>query len=180
MRRRSTRILAFSFLFVLVLAAAGCGSKKSATTTTTTTTTTEAAATTTTTTAAATTTPETTTSAATTIPASLGKLAACQPLVTLGESFAAAFTGSGGNPTKEAAALQQAAAKAPAAIRGDITTIASAYAKIVTAEKGFTPGATPTADEITKLAQLSSQIQTPQIEKAEKDLEAWAATNCHS
>ncbi|HEX4521186.1 MAG TPA: hypothetical protein VH063_16510 [Gaiellaceae bacterium] len=176
MRRRTIQIFAFSLLSVLVIAAAGCGSKKTESTTTTTTT--EAAATTTTT--AATTTPETTTSAATTTPASLGSLEACQPLVTLGESFAAAVSGSGGDPSKEAAALQEAAAKAPSAIRGDITTIASAYAKIVAAEKGFTPGTTPSADQIAKLAQLSSQIQTPEITKAEQDLEAWAAKNCHS
>ncbi len=181
MRRRPVRILAFVLVAVLVLAAAGCGGKKKSSTTTTTTTTTAAAATTTT--AAATTAATTTSSAATT--SSLGSLASvanCKSLADLGTAFSSALQGAGGDVQKEVQVMQDFASKTPSDIRPDFETLAAALAKAADALKGvdLTGGKTPDAATLAKLAKLGTEFNTPALQKAEADIQAWAAKNCHA
>ncbi len=172
MRRRTTRIFAFSFLLVLVLAAAGCGSKKSVTTTTTTTaTSTEAAATT------------TTTAGTTTTAAGLGSLgssANCQQLENLGSAFASAFQGANGDVAKEAALLKAFADKTPPDIRPDFETLASAFDQIASDLKGvdLSGGKTPDAATLAKLATLSTQFTGAKFKQAAANISAWAQKNC--
>jgi hypothetical protein len=178
MRRRITRICAFSFLLVLVLAAAGCGSKKSATTTTTTTTT-EAAATTTATTAATTTTAAATTTAASGL-GSLGSSENCQELENLGTAFASAFQGANGDVAKEAALLKAFADKTPSDIRPDFETLATAFDQIASDLKGvdLSSGKTPNAATLAKLATLSTQFSGEKFTQAATAISAWAQKNC--
>ncbi len=175
MRRRTTQIFAFSFVLVLVLAAAGCGSKKSSTTTTTTTTT-EAAATTTTTAAAATTTGATTPSGL----GALGSSANCQSLENLGTAFASAFQGANGDVAKEAALLKQFADKTPSDIRPDFETLATAFDQIAADLKGvnLSSGQTPDAATLAKLATLSTQFSGAKFSQAAANISAWAQKNC--
>ncbi len=176
MRRRTIRIFAFSFLAVLVLAAAGCGSKKSATTTTTTTaTTTEAGATTT----PATTTPAATTSGGSGL-GSLSSSANCQQLENLGTAFASAFQGANGDVKKEAALLKAFADKTPADIRPDFETLASAFDQIASDLKGvdLSGGKTPDAATLAKLATLSTQFTGAKFTQAAANISAWAQKNC--
>jgi hypothetical protein len=174
MRRRTTKILAFSFLLVLVLAAAGCGSKKT-TTTTTTATTTEAGGTTTT----ATTTTATTTPAAAGLGA-LGSSANCQQLENLGTAFASAFQGANGDVAKEAALLKKFADQTPSDIRPDFETLATAFDQIAGDLKGvnLSSGKTPDAATLAKLATLSTQFSGAKFTQAAANISAWAQKNC--
>ncbi len=190
MRRSPAQLLTIVVALVLVLGAAGCGSKKSPTTTTTTTTSTAAAtttstaaATTTTTTAAATTTSGTTTAAASTGGlGSLGSASNCAALANLGETMSQAFTGAAGDPAKTAALLQEFASKAPAAVKADFQTIANAMAKIASALKGvdLTGGKTPDPATLAKLASLSSELNIQALTAASQHIATWAEANCHA
>jgi len=189
MRRRQGQFLMIFLAAVLVVAAAGCGGKKKSSTTTTT------AAAATTSTAAATTAATTTTTAATTTAAGtttsasssngLGSLASvenCKSLADLGTAFASALQGAGGDIQKETSIFQQFAAKTPSDIRPDFETIAAALAKAADALKGvnLTSGQAPDASALAKLNQLSTEFDSPAMKKAETDIQAWAAKNCHA
>jgi hypothetical protein len=176
MRRRSTQILSILLVLVLVLAAAGCGKKKSSTSTTTTTT-----ESTTTTTAATETT--TTSSGTTTSAAGLGALAAnCKQLSDLGTAFSQAFQGANGDVQKQAQVLKEFADKTPADIRPDFETLADAFTQIAGALKGvnLSSGQTPDAATLAKLMALSQKFQNAKFQAAVKNIEAWAANNCHA
>jgi hypothetical protein len=186
MRRRPAQILVILLVLVFVIGAAGCGSSKKNTTSTTTTTTTAAAATTaatTTTTAAA----ATTTAGAATTPAAntgglgaLGSSSNCAQLLGLGSTIGQAFAGTAGDPSKEAALLQQFADKAPAAVKADFQTIADAMAKVAVALKGVNlKSGTPDPAALAKLAALSSQLNVQALTTAAHNIAAWAGTNCH-
>ncbi len=187
MRRRPVQILAFALLAVLVVTAAGCGSKKSASSTTTTTSTettstTDTSATTTDTTATTTTT-TTTAGTSTSAAAALGALASsgnCQSLSQLGAAFSSAFTGANGDVQKEAALLKQFADKTPSDIKPDFETLADALGKIASAMQGYTPGSVPNASVLAKLQALQGQLDQTKLAAAETHISAWAAANCHA
>jgi hypothetical protein len=179
MRRRTTQILSILLVLVVVLAAAGCGGKKKTTTTTTTTVT---QATTTTTAASGTTTAasQTTTAASS---SGLGALAAnCKQLSDLGQAFSQAFQGANGDVQKQAAILKEFADKTPSDIRPDFETLANAYTQIAGALKGvnLSGGKTPDAATLAKLMALSQKFQNAQFQTALKNIETWAANNCHA
>jgi len=170
MRRKPVQILVLVLVALLVVTAAGCGKKKSSTTTTTT----EA---TTTTTAATTTSAGTTTSSS---GSGLGALAgSCSEITGLGQAFAQALQGSGGDISKVVAALQKFADGAPADIRPAFETVAAGFAKIADALKGVKAGSVPDAGTLAKLTQLASSLNSAAFTKAVADIETWAATNCH-
>ncbi len=185
MRRKPLQLLVLALIAVFVATAAGCGSKKSsAPPVTTTTTTTEATTAASTATTSATTT-QTTTTAATTTPAvaGLGALTgSCAQLANLGQAFGSAISGAGNDPQKEAALLQQFADKTPSDIRPDFETLAAAFSKIASALKGvdLSSGKVPNASTLAKLTALSSQLNTADLTKAEANISAWAAKNCHA
>ena len=182
MRRRPAQIVMIVLALVLGAGAAGCGSSKSPTSSTTTT-----AAAATTTAAATTAAAATTTTAATSTAASsgglgsLGSASNCLQLANLGSTISKAFLGAAGDPTKEAALLQQFAAAAPAAIKADFQTIADAMAKVASALKGvnLSSGKTPDPATLSKLSQLSSQLNVQALTTASQHIAAWAAANCH-
>jgi hypothetical protein len=179
MHRKPVRILVLALVALLVVTAAGCGKKKASSTTTAAATTTAASTTAATTTASA----SATTTSSTPSVSGLGALAgSCSQLSTLGESFASAISGSGGDTEKTAALLKEFADKTPAAIRPAFETLAAAFQKIADAMKGVSlkPGQVPDAAALAKLSSLSSSINTAALTKAETQIAAWAASNCHA
>ncbi len=82
----------------------------------------------------------------------------------------------------EAKIVQQAAASAPSAIRGDIETLAGAFTTYASALKkaGFKPGATPSTADYAALATALQSLDAPKLRKAEQNIEAWAKKNCNS
>ena len=184
MQRKSVRFPVIAVAALLVLTAAACGSKKAATTTATTTTTaaatTSSSATTPATTTAAATTPATTTNAS-----GLGALASagnCATLANVGQQFAQAMQGANGDLAKSASIFKQFADRTPSDIKPDFEVVAAALQKYADALKGvdLTSGKVPDAATIAKLTKLSSEIDTAALTKAEANISAWAAKNCHA
>jgi hypothetical protein len=188
MRRKPTRLASLSLLTLAVLAAAGCGggSKSNTPSTPAATSAGTTAATATSPTPATTTTAPTTTSATpATTTSGIGALASaahCSQLAGLESAFVSALTGAKSDIQQETAVLQEFAAKTPAAIRPDFEIVAAAFAKIAGAIKGanVSAGGTPSASEIAKLEVLGSQLNEPQLTKAENAIGQWAAANCHA
>lgn len=83
--------------------------------------------------------------------------------------------------SREFAAL---AAKAPSEIRDDIETFASAYNKYgqIISESGWNPasGSPPPQSVLDALAKASEELQTSDVQDAQKRLEAWFKDECPS
>lgn len=99
-----------------------------------------------------------------------GSSAFCQSLVKASEDSAKLSSGDPGDVTLQSAQkdVEDALSNAPAAIKGDLQTIADAgRAAIAKGDTGSTDGsdATETAD--------------PAVEKATNNIASWAAMNCH-
>jgi hypothetical protein len=112
----------------------------------------------------------------------------CRDLAGLATKVASAVTATSGNPAtalqSEAAALQALARAAPAEVRADFQTFATAFAGFLhTLEKaGYKPGAatspTPDAAQARAIAKAARSFDTPKLRRAEQHLSAWAARNC--
>jgi hypothetical protein len=191
MRRKPVQILIFVFVALLVLTAAGCGKKKAATTDTTAATTTTAAAAGESTMSSETTTSSsnmTTTEAAATTTnssSSLGSLASaknCAQLANVGQAFAQAMQGANGDLSKSAQIFKEFADKTPSDIKPDFELVASALQKYADALKGvdLTSGQAPDPSTLAKLTQLTGELDTAALTKAENHISAWAQNNCHA
>lgn len=176
MRRRSMVRWAAVFVAVLVAgAAAGCGGGKKSSSTTTTT----VAASATTTAAAATTAASTTSKTP-----SFASTKNCRQLSELGAKMSQAIQASSGGGASslgdEAKLFKAMADAAPDEIRGDFQTFAAAFTAYAEAlsKTGYTPGKTPTAEQIAALTQAAKSFSAPKLVAAEKHLSAWAQKNC--
>ena len=155
---------------VVAVAVAGCGGgkKKSEAATT-------AAA------AAATTTKTPTTKAAA---PSFASAKNCQQLIALGAKISQAVQASAGKGTAslgdEANLLKAVANAAPAEIRGDFQTFASAFTSYASAlsKAGLKPGKVPTAAQVAALTAAAKSFSEPKLAAAEQHLSAWAQKNC--
>jgi hypothetical protein len=179
------KVGSLALLLAVAVLAAGCGSKKTASN--------AAASSTTTTTATATTNPSsggsgagTASGGASTVNThSFASVKNCEQLAGVGEKFSQAMAAASSkgttNLTQVAAAYKSLAGEAPAAIRSDFETLATAfqnYAKTVQ-KAGYSPGKVPTASQIAALALASKSFSAPNLQHAEEDLTSWASKNCH-
>jgi hypothetical protein len=154
-------------LIALVLVVAGCGGGKKKSTTPATT--------------------AGTTSAGSTTTSGLPKFASaknCQQLSALGAKIAQAVQASSGAGTgsldNEANVFKALADAAPAEIRGDFQTFATAfeaYTKAL-AKAGFKAGQAPSAAQIAELTTAAKAFNTPKLQAAEQHLAAWGQKNC--
>ncbi len=135
--------------------------------------------------------PPTTAAAATTQSTSTSKVAPsfgsaknCLQLATLGAKIAQAIQPGSGSAqasiANEAKALQALASAAPAEIRDDFETFASAYTAYTQAfaKAGLKPGEVPTAAQLVKMATAAKALSSPKLQAAEQHLSAWAQKNC--
>ena len=69
---------------------------------------------------------------------------------------------------------------APAEIRGDFQTVATAFADLVHAieKSGFLLDP-PTSAQLAALIHAAKSLQTPQVKQAATHLQAWSNQNCH-
>lgn len=110
----------------------------------------------------------------------------CQDLAGLASKMASAIASSSGNALTtlqtEGQQLQALAKAAPAEIRGDFQTFATAFAGFVEAlqKAGYTPGTTtaPTPAQVAALEAAAKKLDTPKLAQAEKHLEGWVKQNC--
>ena len=159
-------------LLVLVVLMAGCGGGKK-----------KSAASASSTSGSATTAAATTTSQSSGTP-SFASAKNCKDLAALGAKLSQALQAASGNGlsslSDEANIFKAMASAAPADIRGDFETFASAfsaYAKALS-KAGFKPGQTPTAAQIAALTNAAKSFNTPKLQAAEQHLAAWGQKNC--
>jgi hypothetical protein len=153
---------------VCVVIAAGCGgsSKKSASPTTT-----------------STSTPSTTTTGTAATP-KFATSKNCAQLMALGTKLAQTLqTTSGSAETRirnESKLFHEFADAAPADVRGDFKTLASAFDTYTHAllKAGLKPGTTPTAAQIAQIQSAAKAFSSPKLRTAEQHLSAWAQKNC--
>ncbi|MGZ4409357.1 MAG: hypothetical protein ACXVY6_11280 [Gaiellaceae bacterium] len=167
------RFMQVSLLAVVLLAvgtACGGSAKKSASPTTTA--------------AAATTQSKSKSKSTSTVNQSFGSAKNCVQLGALGAKIAQAMQSSSGDAqasiANEAKALQALASAAPAEIRGDFETFASAFTAYVQAfaKVGLKPGKAPTAAQLAQMGTAAKALSTPKLQAAEQHLSAWAQKNC--
>ncbi|HJX47020.1 MAG TPA: hypothetical protein VJ375_04180 [Gaiellaceae bacterium] len=153
-------------VLLVVVTACGGSAKKSASPTTT----------------AATTTKQSTSTSK--VSSSFGSTKNCSELMALGAKMAQAMQPMSGNAqtgiADEAKALQAMAGAAPAEIRGDFETFASAFTAYAQAfeKAGLKVGKTPTAAQLVHMATAAKAFSAPKLQAAEQHLSAWAQKNC--
>jgi hypothetical protein len=135
------------------------------------------------TTKATTTTAAATTKAAAKLP-SFASTKNCQQLIALGAKMSQALQASTGTGLSsigdEANVFKTLASAAPADIRGDFETFASAFSSYAQAlsKAGLKAGKVPTAAQLSALATASKSFSAPKLQAAEQHLSTWAAQNC--
>jgi hypothetical protein len=184
MREQGRAFVLAALIAVLALVAAGCGggdensADEAVTTVEVTTeepTTTEAATTTTT---------EETTGTTTEAATGLGKLADkdCIELAGVSAKFSQALSATGQNANFEAtnAFFAELVKKAPDEIKDDLAAVAKAWGEMAAALKDLDlqSGQVPSAETIAKLQQLSTKFDTPELQQASKNLQAWSQKHC--
>ncbi len=169
MRTHATAPAALALVAVLAGGCGGSGTKSSA-----------PPSTPTTTAAVTTTTVGTTTTAAT---SSFAGTKDCAKLTALGEQVAKAIQ-PGANleslVASERTALAAMGKAVPAEIRSDFQTFTEAfdtYAQAIV-KLHLKPGTTPSAAQLSELAQAAKEFGTPKLQQAEQHLAAWAQQNC--
>lgn len=157
-------LLLATAVLTLGIAVAGCGSKKSASSTT-----------------------MTSAAAAVTTTAAAGAFTSsgnCRHLVQLGVAVSQAITASGSNASSKsvAQAYNRLANSAPAAIHGDLKTLAGAlktYAAAL-AKAGAKPGTTQSSAQVAALQNAAKSLTDPKMQAAEQHLTTWVTTHCSS
>jgi hypothetical protein len=150
------KLICFALVGLLVVAATGCGSKKKSAKTTTTT-------------------AMTTTSSSTTSASGGTALTStdCAKLAAASQTVSKAFSGTVPSDLNTQVARLQALAKvAPAAIKGDFETLATAAGQVV--KLGLKPGVPPTAAQL----QAITSLDITGLTKAAQNIGAWAQANC--
>ena len=177
-RKRVSLFALLALLGAIALLAAGCGGGSDESSATTTETTVE---TTVDTDTEATDTSTETTDASNANPFASGD---CLELAGIGAKFAEALGASGGTQDLEATSkfLDELVSKAPDEIKDDLATLAAAWTEIADALKGvdLSGGTAPSADTIKKLQEIGTKFDTPELQQASKNLDAWTKENCSS
>jgi ABC-type glycerol-3-phosphate transport system substrate-binding protein len=173
----NARRLAALLVAALALVAAGCGGSSDEASSDTTT-----AAVETTTTEATTTEDMTTTDTATdTTNADLGALTGkCAELAGLGTKLAAAMGGQDAGVADVSKVFDELADEVPDEIKADWQVLAENFGKIAEALKGvdLTNGGTPDAETLAKLQELSTTLDSQEVQQASAHIEAWVTQNC--
>lgn len=112
----------------------------------------------------------------------------CLQFSSLASKIAGAMASTSGNAATtlqtESKDLQALATAAPAAIRGDFQTFATAFSGYLSAleKAGYKPGSTattpPSAAQMAALVSAAKVFNTAKLKAAETHLQTWAAQNC--
>jgi cell fate (sporulation/competence/biofilm development) regulator YlbF (YheA/YmcA/DUF963 family) len=100
----------------------------------------------------------------------------------VGQQFASAISGSGGNADLQRAAklFDELTSKAPAEIKPDFETINNAFGKLAEALEGVDLSGNKAPDQATlaKLQKVTSEIDQQKLSAAGAHITAWAQKNC--
>jgi hypothetical protein len=182
----NARRLGVLLIAVLALLAAGCGGggsneASSDTTTVAAGTTTEESTTTEETMTDETTTEETSTDSTDTSGIDTSALTGkCAELAGLGSKLAAAMGGQNADVQNVEALFDELADQVPDEIKADWEVLAKNFKKIADALQGvdLSNGGQPNAAALAKLQQLSTQLDSQEMQQAAAHIEAWAKKNC--
>jgi hypothetical protein len=179
MRMRGHWAAVAAVLAALALAAAGCGGDDESSGGETTVATAETATTEETATEATTT--EATTTEETTAATGIADKD-CVELATVGAKFSEALGASGQNPNYAATTkfFDELVDKAPDEIKDDLRTVATAWKEIATQlqDLNLQSGQTPSPEAIAKLQAIGAKFDTPKLQQASKNIQAWADQHC--
>lgn len=127
---------------------------------------------------------ETVTDTETTTDVDLGDLSEeCLDLATVGAKVSEAFNAAGGaegDLSATAEAFDEFVAAAPDEIRDDLQTIADGFGKMAEALKDvdLSSGATPSAEDLQKLQEAMSSVDSEALQSASTNVETWVQENC--
>lgn len=172
----SARRLAVLLVAVVALAAAGCGGDDS-----------DEAGGDTDTVVVETTTEDTTTDDMTTTEENessdvdtSGLTGNCAELAGLGSRLASAFGGPNADVADVSRLFDELADEVPDEIKADWEVLARNFEKVAEALQGvdLTSGETPSAEALARLQELSETFDSPAMQEAAANIEAWAQENC--
>ncbi|MCZ7590277.1 MAG: hypothetical protein M5U27_15755 [Gaiella sp.] len=161
-------------IVALALVAAGCGGSSSD----------EASPDTETTVAAETTMPDdtaTTDATETGTDIDLGDLSGeCAQFAGIASRIAQSFSGQDANIEDAAKAFDEIADQVPDEIKDDYRVIAENFSKIAEAFEGtdLASGEAPSPEALAKLQELSSSMDSAEVQQATQNIEAWVEQNC--
>jgi hypothetical protein len=107
----------------------------------------------------------------------------CLALASVGAKLAESLGATGtADPETTAAYFDELVSKAPDEIKDDLTVLSNAMGEIAEALKDvdLSSGATPDAETIQKLTELSQSFDNAEIQEASDNLQAWSTENCTS
>jgi hypothetical protein len=103
----------------------------------------------------------------------------CANFAGLSAKLSSAFAGTNGIDSA-AAVFDEIADQVPDEIRDDYEVLADNFRELADALKGidFAAGETPSPEALAELQELSSKLDTPEVQQATENIEAWARENC--
>lgn len=167
------RKLIVLLLAALALVAAGCGGDDNS----------EASGDTDTTVVEETTTEETTTEETTTEETTSDETTLsgkCAEFAGLGAKISQAMAGGNAGLDEASALFDELASQVPDEIKADFEVIAENFAEIadVMKEVDLAPGEQPSAEDLAKLQELTSTLNSTEVQQASANIEKWTEENC--
>ena len=104
----------------------------------------------------------------------------CAELAGIGSRLAASLSGQGADLDEASELFDEIADQVPDEIKDDYEVVAENFGKIAEALKDvdLTSGATPSAEDLAKLQELTASLNSPEIQEASANISAWAEKNC--
>jgi hypothetical protein len=124
------------------------------------------------------TTEETTTDETTTEDTTLsGK---CAEFASLGAKISQAMAGGNAGLDEASALFDELASQVPDEIKADFEVIADNFAEIaeVMKEVDLAAGEQPSAEDLAKLQELTSTLNSPEVQRASANIQKWTEENC--
>ena len=104
----------------------------------------------------------------------------CAELAGIGSRLAQSLSGQAGDLDDAQALFDEVADQVPDEIKDDYEVVAENFGKIAEGLKDLDlgSGATPSAEDLQKLQELTSSLNSPEIQEASENISAWAEKNC--
>jgi hypothetical protein len=104
----------------------------------------------------------------------------CAEFAGLGAKISQAMSGGNAGLEEASALFDELASEVPDEIKADFEVIAENFAQIaeVLKDVDLAEGETPSAEDLAKLQELTTSINSTEVQQASQNIEAWAQENC--
>jgi hypothetical protein len=104
----------------------------------------------------------------------------CAEFAGLGAKISQAMAGGNAGLEEASALFDELASEVPDEIKADFEVIAENFAQIaeVLRDVDLAAGETPSAEDLAKLQELTTSINSTEVQQASENIEAWAQANC--